>query len=160
MSSQLPPTTIYSEATVSLWFDAPPLEMERATPFCKVPYAVYRSVDLQDPDPPWVEFRDDRALRQGFAQRIQRKLGTQRRVILTATDAGVLHEAIRAGVGIGFLPLCIADPDPSLVRWHNPNLELERALKIYINPDFQDFARVKAVTSWLERCKPIFEAHR
>ena len=155
MSSRLPPNPVQGDVTLSLWFDAPPLEVETATPFCTVPYAVYGSHQFLDPDPSWVEFRDDGAFGPSFSSRLQKQLGKNRKVALTATDASILKSAIASGAGLGVLPVCLGDPDPNLTRQKGYELNMERQLKMYINPDFQQFRRVQVVMEWLESCKPL-----
>ena len=149
MSTRLPPLPLFSEATVSMWFDAPPLPNEEAIPFCKVPFATYRSIDAPDDQTTWVQFRDDNALGPSFTRQIRKRLGEDIQVVLTATDASILKSAIAAGVGKGILPVHLAKDDPKLVQTESEQIRLERVLNFHVNPDNAKSRRVSTVLDWV-----------
>ncbi|CAN0601303.1 unnamed protein product, partial [Ectocarpus sp. 12 AP-2014] len=87
MSGRLPPGPVYSEPTVSLWFDANPHALDRATPLCSLNYAAYRSKHAPPPSSEWVQFQDDVAQGPSFARRLRQRMKPGAHMRLTATDA-------------------------------------------------------------------------
>ncbi|NNJ68460.1 MAG: LysR family transcriptional regulator, partial [Boseongicola sp.] len=114
LSGRLPPTPLHGEATLSFWFDAAPHSSEVSLPFCRVPYAAYKARDIEVDPNDWVLFRDDDAHGPSFSRQVQKRLGSDARVRLTATDAHTLRNAARAGIGQALLPVCVGRIDPAL----------------------------------------------
>lgn len=148
-SNRPPPTAIYSEPTIALWFDAKAQVPDLATPVARVPFAAYRSHDLDPDSSDWVLFRDDDAKGPSFAREAQRRLGNSVRVRMTASDAATLLGAVRAGIGQGILPVCIGDSCGDLVRSKVPVGRIERVLHLHTSPEFAGRARVQTVLDWL-----------
>lgn len=149
-SARLPPVPVYSESTMSLWFDADPREGEVAQPLCRVPYSAFRSDGLAADSDDWVEFRDDDATGRNFTRQIRRRRSGSAHVRLTATDAGTLLQAVEAGVGIGMLPNCLADDRKGLVEHGASRHRTERILHIHSKPDIQENAKSRIVIEWLK----------
>ncbi|MGR3515290.1 MAG: LysR family transcriptional regulator [Paracoccaceae bacterium] len=147
--SRLPPVPIYSEPTVALWFDATPRAPDRAKPIVRVPYAVYQSRIVAPAKNDWVIFRDDDAQGPSFARVVKRTLGANARVRMTGTDASHLAAAIGAGLGQGYLPVCIGDRDETLVRTDPDQRPIERLLHAHFSPEFEGRARQQTVMDWL-----------
>lgn len=149
LSARLPPVPVFSESTLSLWFDADPREGEIAQPLCRVPYAAYRSVSLPAETEDWVEFRDDNATGRNFTRQIRRRRSEAARVRLTATDASTLLQSVCAGVGVGMLPVCLAEGLPDLVEHQPERHRTERILHVHSNPDVQENTKARIVIDWL-----------
>lgn len=148
-SHRLPPTAFYGEPTVGLWFDAVAQMPDRATPVARVPFAAYRSRDLDPYCPDWVIFRDDDAKGPSFAREAQRRLGKTARIRMSATDATILLGAVRAGIGQGILPVCVGDGCGDLVRSEASVGRIERVLYLHTSPEFAGRARMLTVLEWL-----------
>jgi DNA-binding transcriptional LysR family regulator len=141
------------ETAIALWFELPPTDTAFAIKLGDVPYAIYAPAG-SDPDAlGWVSFWDDDAPRRAPIRWIEkvRKAGEALRV--TATDSSVLLGAIRAGLGKGLLPMCLAEGDARLVRLSDA-AELVRALHLHAHPDTVQTARIQAVIAWLRDCFP------
>lgn len=152
--NRLPPTPLFGEPTVALWFDASPRATDRAIPFASVPFATYRAADMADDCDDWVIFRDDNTKGPSFARVVQRKLGNDARVRMTGTDAAILASAARAGIGQALLPVCLGDRDPSLVRSKAMDRPIERVLQLHTSPEFEGRARLRTIVKWLEQSLP------
>lgn len=158
LSGRLPPAPLHGEATLSFWFDAAPHASEVSLPFCRVPYAAYRSrtkpVDPND----WVLFRDDDAHGPSFSRRVLKRLGPDARVRLTATDAQILRNAARAGIGHAILPTSVGQLDPALERVDAALKPTERVLHLHINADLVDAQRVRIVLKAIaERIEAVLD---
>ncbi|SMR82422.1 DNA-binding transcriptional regulator, LysR family [Aliiroseovarius halocynthiae] len=153
LSGRLPPVPPHGESTISLWFDAPASALEFATPFCRIPYASYSAVGAPAGGTDWVLFRDDDAPGPTMTRQLQKRLGPDARVAMTATDAAVLRECVVGGIGNGLLPECLAEADPLLkrLRGATPNITLDRVLHMHLNPDTLQSRRVKVVIDWLRQ---------
>ncbi|MFY0595501.1 MAG: LysR family transcriptional regulator [Cognatishimia sp.] len=150
LSARLPPVPVYSESTLSLWFDADPREGEVARPLCRIPYSAYRGVSVGADVKEWVEFRDDNATGRNFTRQIRKRRSKDAYVRLSATDAGTLTSAVQAGVGIGILPVCLAEGQADLVE-HNPDRHrTERILHVHAKPEVHDNTKARVVIDWLK----------
>lgn len=147
--SRLPPSPIYGEPTLALWFDAEAHAPDQARPLARIPYAAYRARRLPPDSVDWVIFRDDDAEGPSFSREALRRIGKSARVRMTATDAAILTGAVRAGVGHGLLPTCIGDADPALVRSEARVGSIDRVLHLHSSPDFAGRARMETVQAWL-----------
>lgn len=145
LSGRLPPVPLHGQATVSFWFDAAPHPSEIAIPFCRVPYAPFRAREKTCDARNWVLFRDDNANGPSFSRQVRKRLGPDARVRLTATDAHILRNAARAGIGQAMLPLCVGNEDPSLERVADGPAQTERVLHLHVNRDTASMRRVQIV---------------
>jgi DNA-binding transcriptional LysR family regulator len=148
MSGRLPPVTLHSEPTISLWFDATARAPDIARPFARLPYATYRSARRETEDACWVRFLDDDAQGPSFSRQIARR--TKDAVVrLTATDAGILKAAAAAGIGQAVLPTCLGDEAEDLERVDSAVGKFDRLLHVHLNPDAAPIRRVQVVMDWL-----------
>lgn len=154
LSARLPPVPVYSESTLSLWFDADPREGEVAQPLCRVPYAAFRADTLPASSNDWVEFRDDDATGRNFTRLVRKRRPSDARVRLTATDAGTLLQAVEAGIGVGILPTRLTHGKPHLVEHAPKRHRTERILHIHSKPDIQENAKARIVIDWLKEAAP------
>lgn len=137
------------EVALALWFEMPPGATEFAVKLGDVPYAVYAASGL-DPDTlGWVSFWDDEAPRRAPIRWIERERRPEQTLRLTATDSSVLMAGIRAGIGKGLLPMCLAEGDAALARVNPGPPELLRTLHLHAHPDTIQSARVQATMAWL-----------
>ncbi len=154
LSGRLPPASLSGEATISLWFDAPAVHSGFTKPLCSVPYGVFESITSPPAPDRWVMFKDDEVTGPSIAHEIRRRIGPDRTVRMTATDASLLRGAIRNGVGRGILPWCLAQDDPELRCLSGDRPEVERQLFAHLHPDTVDTKRVQLVLNWLRRVLP------
>lgn len=154
LSGRLPPAAQHGEATISLWFDAPPLPSEFTVPLCTVPYGLYEAAENPPQPDQWVMFQDDEAPGPSIAHEIRRRLGRHQKVRMTATDANTLRSAIRAGVGRGIIPWCLAQNDPTLRCLSGDKPEIERHLFAHLHPNTVESNRVQLALSWLHNVMP------
>lgn len=145
----VPRSLATAEAAIALWFEIPPRDTEFAVKLGEVPYAIYAPKDVDPGSVPWVSFWDDDAPRRAPSRWIERIRGTREKLTLTATDSMVLREGIRAGVGKGLLPMCLAAGDPMLRRVGEGQPELVRMLHLHAHPDTISTARVQATVAVL-----------
>lgn len=140
------------ETAIALWFELPPSDTAFAIKLGDVPYAIYAPAGADPEALGWVSFWDDEAPRRAPIRWIEkvRKPGEALRV--TATDSSVLLGAIRAGLGKGLLPMCLAHGDPRLARVTPGPPDLVRALHVHAHPDTVQTARIQAVIAWLREC--------
>lgn len=150
MSNRLPPIGAYAEPSVALWFDTTARAPDQTRPVARIPFHAYRAKAFDPERNDWVIFRDDDAGGPSFTREVQRRLGKHARIRMTATDAGILVAAVRAGVGQGILPSCIGDACAGLVRSEVPVGRIERVLHIHSSPEFAGLARVETVLGWLD----------
>lgn len=137
------------EAALALWFEIPPNQTEFAIRLGEVPYAIYKPRGADPATLGWVSFWDDDAPRRAPIRWIERVRRPEERLRLTATDSGVLLAGMRAGVGKGLLPMCLAEGDPALERVTPGPPDLTRALHLHAHPDMVQTARIQAVMAWL-----------
>ena len=138
------------EAELALRFEMKPRGRERAFQVAKVPYAVYAPRNQDPTTLPWIgsavdsgEFAPENWLNTKVEQ-------NDLAVCFRSNDAGVLHRALRAGVGIGLLPEVLAEADAALVRLSEPEPEMVRNLRVLVHPDVERFARITVVIDWLK----------
>ncbi|UPH71659.1 LysR family transcriptional regulator [Abyssibius alkaniclasticus] len=144
--AKAPSAPIRSDATISLWFEAPPHNGDIARPLGAVPFALYHRKD-HDPDQlNWVSFYDEDAPDRAPLRHL-RKLGHAAETLpLTASDADLVHVLIAQGAGKGFLPRCMGDPDPTLVALADGPHSFSRILYLHTHPDLQETPRVRALS--------------
>jgi DNA-binding transcriptional LysR family regulator len=142
------------ETAIALWFEVPPADTAFAIKLGDVPYAIYAPAG-HDPDAMgWVSFWDDDAPRRAPIRWIERVRKPHEALRVTATDSSVLLGAMRAGLGKGLLPMCLAHGDRQLVRVNPGPPDLVRALHVHAHPDTVQTARIQAVIAWLRECFP------
>ncbi len=137
------------EAALALWFEVPPNQTEFAIKLGEVPYAIYKPRGADPAKLGWVSFWDDDAPRRAPIRWIEKVRGPEESLRLTATDSSVLREGIRAGIGKGLLPMCLAEGDPLLERVAPGPPELTRMLHLHAHPDMVQTARIQAAMAWL-----------
>ncbi len=134
-----------NDAALALWFEIPPREGEFAFKLGDVPYSLYAPRGVDPETLGWVSFWDDDAPRREPARWIQKTRRTDEALRLTATDSAVLLAGIRAGIGKGLLPMCLARGDDKLTRITSGPPDLVRALHLHAHPDTVQTSRVQAV---------------
>jgi DNA-binding transcriptional LysR family regulator len=137
------------EAALALWFEITPSEAEFAVKLGDVPYAIYAPRGADPQALGWVSFWDDDALRRAPIRWIEKVRRPTESLRLTATDSSVLRAGIKAGLGKGLLPMCLAEGDEELVRVTEGAPDLVRALHLHAHPDMVQTARIQAVMAWL-----------
>lgn len=145
------------DPALALWFEIPPNQTEFAIKIGDVPYATYAPRGVDPATLGWVSFWDDEAPRRAPIRWIERTRPATESLRLTATDSSVLRAGIRAGLGKGLLPMCLAEGDPLLVRVNPGPPELVRALHLHAHPDTIQTARIQATMAWLrESFRQVF----
>lgn len=144
LSGRLPPSPVYSEPTVSLWFDAPAHATDRATPLCRVAYATYQAKGAVLDATQWVQFQDDIAQGPSFARQLRQRMTTDAKMRMTATDAQILQAAVRSGLGRGVLPICLGDHDLALERVAETKV-IHRVLHFHASDDARELKRVQVL---------------
>lgn len=159
LSGRLPPITHGDVATISFWFNAEPQPPDIALPFCRVPYAAFRPAGLDEDDPNWVQFRDDEARGPSFTRQVGQRLPKGAKIRMTATDAQVVLDAVRGGVGQAVLPVCLAAIDPALNRASGRLGHIDRILYVHLDPDIGRIRRVQVILHELSAMLgPLFAA--
>ncbi len=128
--------------TVSLWFETPQRENEFCITLGNAPYAVYARSDICAETAPMLSHRNE----DGPARAPDRWESGQDcdgASPLSATDSMILREAVRAGLGKGLLPMCLAAGDPTLRRIGGGGPELVRSLQLHVHPDIVQLTRVR-----------------
>lgn len=160
ISGRLPPGPVYSEPTVSLWFDAVPHSLDRASPLCCLNYTTYQSKIAAPLAGQWVQFQDDIAQGPSFARQLRQRMKSDARIRLTATDAQILQGAIRAGTARGVLPTCIGDHDDALERVPGAGV-IQRVLHFHASDDARRLKRVELLYECIAQALgPIFEGSK
>ena len=136
-------------ATVSIWFERNPRDMEFAVKLGTVPYAVYAKAGEQAETLDWIGLLDEDTPRRSPAKTTDqlRKKGSRLRI--TATDTDLVLGAVAKGLGRALLPMCLAENDPELVRVGDGSSPLSRTLSIHLHPDTVQASRVRAFVRWL-----------
>ena len=79
-------------------------------------------------------------------------------------DTLLTQSAIRAGVGIAYLPCFMGDVDPQLARYRDPEPDHDLGLWILIHPDLKRTQRVLAfrdyITNKIDQERDLFEGKR
>jgi len=154
IGGSLPRSLARGDAAVALWFEIPPRESEFAVKLGDVPYAIYAPVGVDPTTLDWVSFYDDEAPRRAPSRWIERERRATEKLRLTATDSSVILAAIRAGLGRGLLPMCLAEGEPGLARVGEGAPELVRTMHLHAHPDTIQSARIQAVMAWLRESFP------
>lgn len=155
IGSFLPRSIARGETAIALWFEIPPQDSAFAIKLGEVPYAIYAPAGTDPEGLGWVSFWDDDAPRRAPIRWIEKVRRPNEALRVTATDSSVLLGAIRAGLGKGLLPMCLAEGDAKLARVNPGPPDLTRPLHLHAHPDTVQTARIQAVVAWLREC---FEA--
>ncbi len=140
---------VRSDATLSLWFEHTPRPEEFAIKLGDVPYAAYAAEDLDVETAGWVSFFDEDAPRRAPVRAWEKARKRGETLRATATDAGVLMTAVEAGLGKGYLPMCLAEEIATLQRLELDPPRLNRTLHLHVHPDTVQSLRVQATIRWL-----------
>lgn len=136
------------EAELALRFELQPHEHERCFSVAEISYSLYAPASTEASLLPWVGFVDDYLY--AAPQAWQEKASSADDLFaFQANDAGIVYNAVRAGLGKGLLPDVLAAGDPALIRLSGKNPEIVRELRILVHRDMQHVARVAAVIDWL-----------
>ncbi len=130
---------------VALWFEQEPIGGAFAVQIAHVPYATYRS--RCGCPPGWIMFYDEDRTDSKLGQ-FTKTMSDDIPVRMTATDAGTLRSAIAAGLGHGYLPVCLGDEDPRLMRVEEIE-PFERPLYLHMHPDSLGSLCVQHLMPWL-----------
>jgi DNA-binding transcriptional LysR family regulator len=129
---------------------------------CNVAYAVYaaRKLALKPTsvaallDQPWIGFDEDHIYMPG-QHWLHEQLG--RRPEIRVNNWLVLHDAVRAGSGLGVLPCYLADQDPALHRVGGVLAEASTEQFLLVHRDLRALPRVRAV---MDALVELFQIHR
>ena len=150
MISLSPQTPMRGEATVSLWFEAPPRAGEFAIKLGRVPFALYIKRGVCPEAARWISFFDEDAPRTAPVRAWEKLRGRgERRLCFTSTDARHVMTAVKAGIGKAILPMCLAASDQELVRVTDAPTDLERVMYLHAHPDTVQAHRVQAIIKCL-----------
>ena len=136
-------------ATVSVWFDRNPRDMEFAVKLGTVPYAVYTKAGVNPETLDWLVLLDDEGPRRAPAKTTDQLREKGSRLRVTATDTDLLVSAVASGLGRALLPMCLAEQNPELARVDDKPPPLSRTLGIHLHPDTVQTSRVRAFVRWL-----------
>lgn len=150
--SKEPVVSVQSDATISLWFEALPSNGDLAEPLGAVPFALYCAAQSDETIVDWVSFYDEDFPKRAPVRYLQdHKVATQQ-LRITALDAQLVRTAIRAGIGKGFLPMCLGENDPLLKRISGLEPAFFRVLHIHVHPDTRQSPRAQVAISMLNDC--------
>jgi len=155
--TQAPTSPVRSDATVSLWFEAPPKHGDTSLRLGDVPFALY-ALKGRDPDAlDWVSFYDEDAPDRAPVRYWNRHRGDADKLRVTVTDAGLILASVRSGAGKGLLPMCLGEQDTTLQAIDGPKSQLTRSLHLHVHPDTLKVRRVEAVVATLrEQFEQVF----
>ena len=135
------------EAELALRFEMQPRGHELCIPVAELSYSLYAPANPTAPLLQWVGFVDD--FHYSAPQTWQEKSSSADDFFLfQANDAGIVYNAVRAGLGKGLIPDVLAAGDPALIRLSGKEPEIVRELRILVHRDMQHVARVAAVIDW------------
>ncbi|MEM8664176.1 MAG: LysR family transcriptional regulator [Pseudomonadota bacterium] len=131
--------------TVSLFFEASPRENEFSITLGQTPYALFAPAGADVDALPLLSHRNEDGPARAPDRWASREASNHAATPLMATDSLILREAIRAGLGKGLLPLCLAKDDPKLRRVGAAEPDLTRPLQMHVHPDIIQFVRVRTL---------------
>jgi len=142
--------------------DSPPEHLVGRKVVC-VKYALYASSELLKTlgntlpydQYPWLAY--DRKLGAKVTESWMFKHARKAKIICYVDTLQLLHEGIRAGMGIQFLPCIIGDSDPLLKRLRPVEKEFGWDLWLLTHPNLRNIARVKAFIDFITK---IFIEHK
>lgn len=133
--------------SLALWFETPPIDRSFQVKLGMVPFAVYRAKE-SSPEV-WVSFHDEDNPANSASQFPALRTSGTARVRMRAVDATSLLAAVANGIGMGLLPMCLAEHDPRLIRVSVPSEQVDRQLYMHLHPDSLNSPRVQIVSKWL-----------
>lgn len=136
-------------ATVSLWLEREPRDMEFAVKLGTIPYAVYANASNTCENTHWAAYLDEHAPGLAPSRRGERLRGADDRLQLTASDDEIVLSAVKSGVGRALLPICLAQDEASITRVADGPPDFHRELIMHLHPDTVQMGRVQAVVNWL-----------
>lgn len=148
--SRDPPVPRQLDATVSLWFEAPPKHGDKTELLGDVPFALYCRKGANPETLDWVSFYDEEAPDRAPVRVWKRRVDHKDRLRLTALDAIQVCSAIRAGIGKGYLPVCLGDRDADLFRVSEGSRGFTRSLFLHSHPDTRRNLRVEVTIAYLK----------
>lgn len=144
-----PRAPVMSDATLSLWFEAPPKNGDTATPIGAVPFALYHHKSAAPDTLDWVSFYDEDAPNRAPLRQMRKLDKADATPRLTASDAELVQALIAQGAGKGFLPRCIGDKNPALIAVDDAAHCFSRVLHLHCHPDMRQAHRVRVLTDAL-----------
>ncbi len=136
------------EPVIALRFELPPGRGDTVIPLARIGYAVYGPAGRAgQAGLPWVSFGGSMPLDWLRAQQV-----ADDDLILTVNDGAAVRAAVRAGIGKGLMPECLAEGDPTLVRISPPTAEFSRILRAVGRVEDLLGPRGAPVLEWVERC--------
>ena len=138
---------------MSLRFDLKPGKKALAHALAHFGYAVYAPADRPHDQLNWVSFNGG-PIALAPSDWLNDQGVPEHEVPALANDGGIVCEAIRAGIGKGLIPECLAAGDPSLVRLSGSEPEINRILCAIIEPEVLALPRTRAVMQWLRTVFP------
>ena len=135
-------------ASISLWFERAPREMEFAVKLGAVPFAAY-AADGAGTAAGWVHLLDEETPRFAPTRHLDQLRRRGETIRMSASDAQITVAAVVAGIGRGILPVCLAQGYPNLRRLEEGPPDLWCEMSLHLHPDTVQTARVQAVIRWL-----------
>ncbi|RVT85960.1 LysR family transcriptional regulator [Rhodobacteraceae bacterium CCMM004] len=159
----------YGEAHVAIRAGAAPQEPDNVVqPFVSDRFALYASADYiarhgrpeRDGDlaAHWFVGHDNAASRAPFHRWMHDAIPAER-IVFRGTDERVFRDAIRAGAGIGFLPVMRAQDMPDLVQVLPPRPEWTARLWLVTHVDLHRTTKVQAFLNFLKRAAKDWPSH-
>ncbi len=104
----------------------------------------------------WIGWDEEHSYMPGadWLTAFQRSSSGGRREALRVNDGMTLLLSVRQGAGLGVLPCCAGDAEPSLVRLGEPIPEAANALYLLVHPDLR---KVPAVRRTIDALSWLFE---
>ena len=104
----------------------------------------------------WIGWDEEHQYMSGQDWLVERlgQAGGPRREVLRVNDGMTLLLAVRRGVGLGVLPCCAGDADPSLVRLGGPLRDAAASQYLLVHPDLR---KVPAVRRAIDALAWLFE---
>lgn len=150
----------YGEAHVAVRAGSPPDQLDNVVqPFYKLDHAIYAApsyieahgIPKTDSDLAQHSFiGDDTGESHAPFFKWLRMVVPRERVVWRTLDTGIMADAVRAGAGLGFLPVCTAQRDPSLVQVMPPRDDWVTQLWLVTHVDLHRSNKVQAFLSHLK----------
>ena len=138
------------EVELGLWFEMGVEGSNIAIEIGEISYAVYCRRDLDPAEAAWVSFWDPDASREPDRW-LDKRLPVKDQLSTGASDAGAVAAAIKAGVGKGLIPNCLAGEHRDLLCLSPDRRELVRKVYVIVHPDMTENLRIKATLAWLRQ---------
>ncbi len=151
-TGDMPRNLTRREADIAIrWTNAPPEHLVGRR-VARAEFALYGAVALLDgtapgaelPDYPWLDWDDSVEAR--LTRAWMRRHAPDARIVCRFDAAPALHAAVKAGIGLAFLPCGYADRDPGLRRLRPPEPGFGMDVWVLTHADLRNTARVRAFT--------------